>query len=272
MPFTVYVSAGSMKSGCEVCEIVIDPPFLASPPPPPPPPPSPSSSSPPHAAMTDMERAARSSTSARLPSFPIQNPSRFVVAGRSGPPAGRYPPAGITHHAQSDKNLPLTQEFLAHHRKRLADQARDVHLRETDPLGDLGLRQTLLEAHAQDLPLARREPLQRRLQGGAILRALEAGVLVADRLERVELVLAARSRRERHGRVGRPDLHRLEHLLRRGLELLGDLGDARRAAEPGGEALDRPRHRGVELLQRARDADRPALVAEVALDLADDVR
>src|SRR5215218_9769187 len=104
-----------MKSGCDVCEIVIDPPSLAAPPPPPPPV-SPSSSSPPHAAMTDIERAARRSTSARLPSFPIQNPSRFV--SRAGLPAGGEdtPPAGFAHHAQSDKNLPLTQEFLAHHR------------------------------------------------------------------------------------------------------------------------------------------------------------
>ena len=90
MPFTVYVSAGSMKSGCEVSEIVIDPPFLASPPPPP----LVSASIVVTAAGGDDghgERAARRSTSARLPSFPIQNPSRFVSAGRSGPPAGRYP-------------------------------------------------------------------------------------------------------------------------------------------------------------------------------------
>src|SRR5215217_7611218 len=177
MPFTVYVSAGSMKSGCEVCEIVIDPPFFASPPPPPPPPPPPSSSSPPQAAMTDIERAARRSTSARLPSFPIQNPSRFVV----GPDLARRRedthPAGVIHHARSDKNLRLTQEFLAHHRERLADQARHVHLREAHPLGDLRLRQALLEAHAQDLPLARREPLQSGLQGSSVLRPLEAGVL-----------------------------------------------------------------------------------------------
>src|SRR5829696_484442 len=271
MPFTVYVSAGSMKSGCEVCEIVIDPPFLASPPPPPPPPPPPSSSSPPHAAMTDMERAARRSTSARLPSFPIQNPSRFVSTGRCARRREDTPPAGVTHHAQWDKNLPLTQEFLAHHRKRLADQTRDVHLRETDPLGDLRLRQALLEAHPQDLPLARREPLQGRLEGGAVLRALEAGVLAADRLQRVELVLSARPRRERHRRVRRPDLHRLEHLLRRRLQLLGDLGDAGRAPEPAGQALDRAGHRRVQLLERPWDPDRPALVAEVALDLADHV-
>src|SRR4051812_20250320 len=135
MPFTVYVSAGSKKSGCEVCDIVIEPPFFASPPPPPPPPLSPLSSPPPQAAMTDIERAARRSTSARLPSFPIQNPSRFVWTGWSARRREDTPPAGFAHHVQSDKNLPLTQEFLAHHGKRLADQTGDVHLRQADPLG-----------------------------------------------------------------------------------------------------------------------------------------
>src|SRR5215208_4961857 len=110
MPFTVYVSAGSMKSGCEVCEIVIDPPFLASPPPPPPLS-LPLSSSPPQAAMTDIERAARRSNSARLPSFPIQNPSRFVSAGWSARRREDTRPERIPDHPQSDKNLPLTQQI-----------------------------------------------------------------------------------------------------------------------------------------------------------------
>src|SRR5215213_8874520 len=100
-----------MKSGCEVCDIVIDPPFFASPPPPPPPSPPPSSSSPPQAAMTDMERAARRSTSARLPSFPIQNPSRFVCAGWSSRRREDTPRGPIPDRPQSDKNLPLTQHI-----------------------------------------------------------------------------------------------------------------------------------------------------------------
>src|SRR4051794_32976129 len=40
----------------------------------------------------------------------------------------------------------------------------------------------------------------------------------------------------------------------------------------GGELVDRGRHLGVQLLERARHADGPALVAEVALDLAYHVR
>src|SRR4051794_41771008 len=38
--------------------------------------------------------------------------------------------------------------------ERGADDARDVHLRAADDLGDLGLQQVLLEAQAQDLARA----------------------------------------------------------------------------------------------------------------------
>jgi hypothetical protein len=38
------------------------------------------------------------------------------------------------------------------------------------------------------------------------------------------------------------------------------------------QVLDEVRQADVELLEAARDADRPALVAEVPLDLPDDVR
>src|SRR5918996_3705204 len=69
--FTVYMSAGSRKSGCDVCETVIEPPLFASPLPPPPPSP-PSSSSSPQAATNDMQSAARSSASTRLLCFPIK--------------------------------------------------------------------------------------------------------------------------------------------------------------------------------------------------------
>src|SRR6266480_3525102 len=46
----------------------------------------------------------------------------------------------------------------------------------------------------------------------------------------------------------------------------------RRSPEPRGEPLDRRAHLAVQLLERARHADGPALVPEVTLDLADDVR
>src|SRR5919206_1228706 len=60
-------------------------------------------------------------------------------------------------------------------------------------------------------------------------------------------------------------------MLRCGLELLSYLGDARRTRELHRQPLDRARHGRVQFLERARDADGPTLVAEVALDLAHDV-
>src|SRR5918995_2376894 len=147
-----------------------------------------------------------------------------------------------------------------------------MHLREADSLRDLSLRQPLREAHAQDLALARGQAVERRFEGGAVLRALEPRVLSPDRLERIELLVTAGAARERDRGIRRAHFHGLEHLLRRGLQLLGDLRDTRRAAEASGEALDGARHRRVQLLERARHADCPALVAEVALDLADHVR
>ena len=53
---------------------------------------------------------------------------------------------------------------------------------------------------------------------------------------------------------------------------LGQLGNRRGAAELDRQLLDQLRELDVQLLEPAGHAHRPALVAEVALDLADDVR
>src|SRR5215212_8991751 len=99
-----------MKSGCEVCEIVIDPPSFAVPPPPPPPPLS--SSPPPQATTSDIERAARISASARLPSFPIHSLQRLILR-RTARRGDRCPPGREHTHrsatltiAGSDKICP----------------------------------------------------------------------------------------------------------------------------------------------------------------------
>ena len=54
--------------------------------------------------------------------------------------------------------------------------------------------------------------------------------------------------------------------------MLGQLGDRRRMPELDVELLDRAVDREVEFLQPARNLDGPALIAEIALDLADDRR
>ena len=70
----------------------------------------------------------------------------------------------------------------------------------------------------------------------------------------------------------RPGLERLQHLLLLDARGLRELGDRRRAAELHRLLLDDLRELDVQLLEAARNAHGPALVAEVALDLADDVR
>jgi hypothetical protein len=84
-----------------------------------------------------------------------------------------------------------------------ADHARDVHLREPDELADLALSQVLLEAQAQDLPLAGRQACQQRCERRPLLCGLKAAVggseaAVEDRLLGV-VAGAGRWRQRREG-------------------------------------------------------------------------
>src|SRR5512133_572547 len=97
-------------------------------------------------------------------------------------------------------------------------------------------------------------------------------LLGADRFERVELFTvfaAAASRREGERRVRAAGLERLEHLFLLHACGLRQLRDGRGTSELHGELLDNLRKLDIELLQAARNSYRPALVPEVALDLAD---
>src|SRR6266480_146 len=163
-------------------------------------------------------------------------------------------------------------ELRPHPLERAADQAGDVHLGYAHPLGDLRLSEPVLEPHAEDLALSLGERRERRLERRAVVGAVELRILRADRLHRVELVLARRPDRERERRVCRPGLERLQHLLGAGLELRRYLRDAGRAPQLRREPLDGRPHLPVQLLEGAGHPDRPALVAEVALDLPHHVR
>ena len=148
-----------------------------------------------------------------------------------------------------------------------------MHLRDPDLLRDLALRQAVEEAQVQDPPLALVEGAEAGSEHGAVLRDRVLVLLGAERLERVELaVLVGAAGRERERRVGAAGLERLQHELLLDAGCLRELGDRRRPAELNGLVLDDLRELHVELLEAARDAHGPALVAEVALDLADDVR
>src|SRR5579864_1651873 len=165
-------------------------------------------------------------------------------------------------------------DLLADLLERAADQPRDVHLRDSDLLRDLRLRQAVEEAQLEDHPLAVVERAEAGREHGAVLGDLVLVLLAADRLERVERVLPfpAAAGRERECGVGATRFERLEHLFLGRARRLRELRDGRRTAELHRQLLHQARELHVQLLQAARHADGPALVAEVTLDLADDVR
>src|SRR2546423_8356395 len=91
----------------------------------------------------------------------------------------------------------LGRDLVADLLQRAADQARHVHLRDPDLLGDLRLREAFEEAQVEDLPLPVVENAEAGREDGAVLGDLVGVLLRADRLERVEIpvvVLAAAGR------------------------------------------------------------------------------
>src|SRR5918996_3120364 len=158
--------------------------------------------------------------------------------------------------------------------ERAADEPGDVHLRDSDLLRDLRLRKALEEAQVEDAALAFVERTQPRGEHGAVFAHLVFVLDLAERLERVEIrvAVAGGGGRKREGRVCLAALPRPEDLFLFHSRRLGEVGDRRRALKLHRELLEQVRQADVQLLEPTRDAHRPALVAEVALDLADDVR
>ena len=149
-----------------------------------------------------------------------------------------------------------------------------MHLRDADALGDLALREALEEAQVEDVALALVELREARRERRAVLHRVVGLFLAAEVVDEAGVLLAALAvgrGLQRDGVVGLARLERLEHLFGGGVGGLGELVDGRRALQLGDELVDHLVEADVELLQAARHAHRPALVAEVALDLADDV-
>src|SRR4051794_38020747 len=73
-----------------------------------------------------------------------------------------------------------------HHRlellERLADQPRDVHLRDAEDRADLSLLEVLLEAQPQDLAVARRQVPEIVVDQDRVLCRAERLVLTAEQL------------------------------------------------------------------------------------------
>src|SRR3954465_13652769 len=85
---------------------------------------------------------------------------------------------------------------------RLADDPRDVHLRDTDALADLGLGEVLGEAQPQHLALALVEHAHQPLPRGGVLGHAEARVLDAqDDAGRLALLVVVPRAVQRHGAV-----------------------------------------------------------------------
>ena len=114
--------------------------------------------------------------------------------------------------------------------------------------------------------------MDRLLEGDAVVGAREVGILgdvvIEDRGRLV--VVRRRASLERDRAVGARGLHGLEDLVDAHAELRRDLVDRGAARELVGELVGRLVHLGGELLKATRHAHRPALVTEVALDLAHD--
>ena len=100
------------------------------------------------------------------------------------------------------------------------------------------------------------------------LDALERRVLAAD--PRLVLLVVVDGAVERVGTVGGGRRARLEHPLGGDAAAVGDLLGRRCAAEFAAQLLDGVLDLRGELLELARDAHGPAVVAEVALELAED--
>src|SRR5215211_4137084 len=145
-----------------------------------------------------------------------------------------------------------------------------MHLAHADMVRYLGLRLALVEAELEDLLLLALEAVDRLLQKQPLLEALDQGLVVRLQVyDRVpfRLVLAYR-RVEARRVVGPPEGQRFGNPLDVSIEGLGQLLDGWRTPRPHRLVPDHLFRRLAQFLQTAWDAHRPALVPEVAFDLA----
>ncbi len=91
-------------------------------------------------------------------------------------------------------------------------------------------------------------------------------------MQPIELGVVVAGQRQRLGGIRVAGLERLDDFFLVGAGCHGELVDRRRPAELAAQLLDQLRELEVQLLEAARNVHRPAAVAEVALDLADDRR
>jgi hypothetical protein len=163
---------------------------------------------------------------------------------------------------------PLSGE-LPQARERAAQDAGDLHLRQPESRANLGLGEVVLESQAHGFALVRWQSVQQRIERGGVLGAREPGIVDERVMQVVVRVVSVRRGIEPVWVVGAGRRECLEDVLGAGAEHAGDLGGRRRSAErsaqSGGHGVDLDR----ALLQVAWHAHGPAMVAEVALELAE---
>src|SRR5947209_10337271 len=137
------------------------------------------------------------------------------------------------------------------------------------------LGELLVEAKRQYAAIGIREPLNRGGQAGRGVDEHETVVLDADRVEpRKRLVIEHLTYwRIERGRVMRGQhFECLQALFGLDLQVLRDLDHRRRALRARAQFDVRVLHLQRQLLQPARNVNRPAAVAEMALQLTEDRR
>ena len=104
-----------------------------------------------------------------------------------------------------------------------------MHLRDSQLHGDLALRQAVEEPEVQDLALALVERAEAGCEHRPVFGRLVARLLVAQQIDALEVgcLVAVERRRQRAGRVGTPDLQRLDDVFLVDLCRLCELRDRR---------------------------------------------
>src|SRR3954451_20701966 len=142
--------------------------------------------------------------------------------------------------ASGTRGLVILEYALPHLAQDTGQQARDLHLRDADGVGNLLLGLTVEKAHLDDAAIPLFELTQRGTEQGTRLsrveRARGAGEAVAERT--VAQTLPARYRAvERRGGEAAAGRKRLDHVVLADPKLCGHLVGLGRAAETLGQLV-----------------------------------
>jgi hypothetical protein len=149
----------------------------------------------------------------------------------------------------------------------------DVHLGDVQLLADLGLGQAAAKVHDQDLPLAVGQLAPVRGDSAHGEHVLQPRILLPEGVgQRNRGGLAAQRRVQRGRTEGQLRLLGLPHLFPADSQVPGQVGVGRGAAQLLGQRPGSVADLQDQFLHRAHHAQRPALVAEVPLELAADAR